>query len=33
MFKLEWKERAIRELSKLDKNVARRIYKKIDNLR
>ena len=33
MFKLEWKESAIRELSRLDKNIARRIYKKIDDLR
>lgn len=33
MFKLEWKESAIRELSRLDKNIARRIYKKVDDLR
>ncbi len=29
---LEWKEAAIKELAKLEKNIASRIYKKISNL-
>jgi len=33
MFKIEWKERAIRELSKLEKSISLRIYKKVEELR
>lgn len=33
MFKIEWKENAIRELEKLDRNLASRIYKKVSQLK
>ena len=32
MFKIEWKENAIREISKLEKNIALKIYRKVDSL-
>lgn len=33
MFVLEWKEGAISQLQKLDVNLSRRIYKKVDELK
>lgn len=32
MFKIEWKEGAIRELEKLEPIISRRIFKKVDEL-
>jgi mRNA interferase RelE/StbE len=33
MFNVEWKENAVRELSKLEKGISLRIYKKVDELK
>jgi len=33
MFNLEWKENAIKELTKLERNIASRIYKKVSSLK
>ena len=33
MFNIEWKENAIKELAKLEKNVSTRIYKKVNSLK
>tara|TARA_Y100000310_G_scaffold138173_1_gene137083 strand:+ start:16477 stop:16722 length:246 start_codon:yes stop_codon:yes gene_type:complete len=33
MFNIEWKENAIKELAKLEKNIATRIYKKVSSLK
>lgn len=33
MFNIEWKENAIKELAKLERNLSSRIYKKINNLK
>ncbi len=33
MFNIEWKENAIKELSKLERNLSSRIYKKVTSLR
>jgi mRNA interferase RelE/StbE len=32
MFKIEWKESAIRELEKLEPTISRRIFKKVEEL-
>jgi mRNA interferase RelE/StbE len=33
MFNIEWKENAIKELAKLEKNITTRIYKKVSSLK
>ncbi|MEK6934728.1 MAG: type II toxin-antitoxin system RelE/ParE family toxin [Nanoarchaeota archaeon] len=33
MFVIEWKEEAIRELEKLERNIALRIYRKVEELK
>ena len=33
MFNIEWKESAIKELSKLERNLSSRIYKKVTSLK
>ncbi len=33
MFKIEWKEEAVKELSKLEKNISSRIYKTVSKLK
>lgn len=33
MFKLEWKESAIKDTKKLEKNISSRIYKKVNELK
>lgn len=33
MFNIEWKENAIKELAKLERNLSSRIYKKVNSLK
>ena len=33
MFNIEWKEEAIKELKRLERNLSSRIYKKVESLR
>jgi|ETNmetMinimDraft_2_1059921.scaffolds.fasta_scaffold256687_2 mRNA interferase RelE/StbE len=33
MFNIEWKEEAIKELARLERNLSSRIYKKVNNLK